>query len=975
MFASLGRLVYRLRFLVLAAWAIGALATGLLAPRLTDVGSADQASFLPGSAESMRAQAALDRAFPGEASAGIATIAFSRAGGLTDADRATIDGVARWLTDGSAPLALASRVTGVIGVTDHPELASMLRSKDGELELLQVQLSVAAFQPDANVAVTAIREHLRTAVPPGPTTALTASVTGSVGIGADYLSAIVTATDRTTLVTVVLVVLVLLLIYRAPLAALVPLLTIGASYLVASGLLALLAQAGWQVSSLLGTFVVVLVFGVGTDYTIFLVSRFREEVGGRSWDEAVTATVGRIGAVITASAATVVIGLGSMVAGQFKMFQTTGPALAIAIVVTLVAGLTLTPALLAVFGHYLFWPRHERSADEADRGFFFRLSGLIAHRPGLVAIVVLVVLGVPAIASSGMRQSFDALADLPADSEAKAGFQAVTRHFDAGRLMPITIAVDGGTGASLTAPASLAALRTLTDRLLATGGVTRVESLVAPSGDGKTPDAFRPSTQLAAMADSLAVPQDPVNGLKKLLDPTTATGLRSAASYVDALPPAYPGVATDAISAAKADLARMPAAIDELRTAARVSTQLGRIAALLSTAATAGVPLDGTSIGNLSAYLAQLVATYPDVASLPAYRDIAAALVSSVRPPDPARLAADVTGLATAFAARPDALLFPAGASADASMTTLQKEIAALSARLPGELRALSATFKARPDDLFIPAGLTGDAGKSVDQALAAYVSKDRSVTRVYATTAADPYATGAFDTVALVRNELRDSSAAFSPATKVLVGGQTAAQADLKATIAEDFLRVAALTVLGVFLVLVVLLRSFVAPVYLVGTVLLSYLCTLGLTSTVFQDLLGQAGLNNFLPLMVFVLLVAIGSDYNIFLMSRVREESDRRGTTLGIRMASARTGAVITSAGVILAGTFASMIVAPLTVLFQAGVLVAVGVLIDTFIVRTLLVPALTTIFGEAAWWPFGRHADPPKHAASASPEGYRP
>ena len=111
---------------------------------------------------------------------------------------------------------------------------------------------------------------------------------------------------------------------------------------------------------------------------------------------------------------------------------------------------------------------------------------------------------------------------------------------------------------------------------------------------------------------------------------------------------------------------------------------------------------------------------------------------------------------------------------------------------------------------------------------------------------------------------------------------------------------------------------------------------------------------MNFFLPLMVFVLLVALGSDYNIFLMSRVREESEHRPIRDGIRVASGRTGAVITSAGLILAGTFGSMASAPLIVLFQIGVAVAVGVLIDTFVVRSILVPALTTLVGDRAWWP---------------------
>ncbi len=957
MFERLGRIVFRLRYAVVVAWAVAAVAAAVLAPSLTDVGSADQASFLPKQAEAMVAQAALDRAFPDEASAGTATLAFSRAGALTDADRAYIAATAAWITGSSAPAKLADLVTGVVGVTDHPELASMLKSTDGELELLQVRLSVAAFQPEANDAVAALREHLSSTVPAG----LTAQVTGSVGIGADYLTAIVTATDRTTVVTVVLVVLVLLLIYRAPLAALVPLLTIGASYLVASGILALLAQAGWQISSLLGTFVVVLVFGVGTDYTIFLVSRFREEVSGTSWDAAVTATVRRIGAVIAASAATVVIGLGSMIVGQFGMFQTTGPALALAVLVTLAAGLTLTPALLAIFGHYLFWPRHEQDLRGADRGFFARLAGLIAHHPGAVAIVVFVALAVPAVGATGMRQSFDILADLPGNSDAKAGFETVAAHFDQGRLLPMTVVVDGGTGTDLSTPAELVRLRTMTDSIAATPGVAEVQSLISPSGDGTIPDAFRPSAQLAAMADNLAVPPDPVNGLKKLLDPDTAAGLRSGSSYVEALRPAYPDVATSAtFTAAAADLARMPAAIDELRAAGSVSTQLEQLGGLLSLAAAAGQPLDATSIGRLSSYLGELGAAYPAVTADPSYRDAVAALVSSAAPPDAARLLADVRALATVFAAQPDAVLFPTGAGGTGTASALQQEIGTLSARLPIELRALSATFASRADDLFVPTGLTGDAGTAVDQALAAYLSADRSVTRIYAISTDDPYSAAAFATVARVREAVAGDGADLGPDGRVLVGGQTAAEVDLKATINDDFVRVAGLTILGVLLVLMLLLRCVVAPLYLVGTVLLSYLCTLGLTSTFFEQVLGQSGVNDFLPLMVFVLLVAIGSDYNIFLMSRVREESDARGTTAGIRAASARTGAVITSAGVILAGTFLAMIASPLTVLFQAGVMVAVGVLIDTFIVRTLLVPAITTILGETAWWPMGRRRD---------------
>ena len=142
------------------------------------------------------------------------------------------------------------------------------------------------------------------------------------------------------------------------------------------------------------------------------------------------------------------------------------------------------------------------------------------------------------------------------------------------------------------------------------------------------------------------------------------------------------------------------------------------------------------------------------------------------------------------------------------------------------------------------------------------------------------------------------------------------------------------------------------VAPIYLVLTVLLSY----G-TSRPWK-----------IPLMVFVLLVALGSDYNIFLMSRVREESEGRELREGIRIASARTGAVITSAGVILAGTFAALTMSPLLVLVQVGVIVSLGVLIDTFIVRSLLVPAIAALLGDLSWWPLGRRGHGPSPAQGA-------
>jgi putative drug exporter of the RND superfamily len=965
-FQRLGSLAYRLRFPIILVWIVAAGAALALAPSLAKVGSTDQSSFLPPTTESIEARTLLERAFPSEVSAGSTTVAFSRASGLTDADRSYIADVAAWITSPQAPADLRSIVSSVQTPESDPQLASMMRSPDGQLELMNVNLTVASLAGGSGSAVDALRAHVAGTAPSG----LQVNVTGSAGISLDYMNAIVKGTDSTLLVTIVLVVVILLLVYRAPLAALVPLATIGVAYLVSRGVLGFLAGAGWKISSLLDTFVVVLVFGVGTDYTIFLISRFREEVSRGDWHAASQATVRRIGAVITASAATVIVGLGSMAFGQFQMIQTTGPALAIAIFVTLIAGLTFTPALLGVFGHYLFWPRHERDESAVNpRGFFVRLAGGVSRRPALVGAVLLVALLVPVGGITAMRSNFDAVSDLPRTSDARAGFDLVAQHLGRGKIMPVNGVIQAGSGTDLLAPSSLARLRDVTRALAKTPGVQSVTSLIAPGGDGSVPDAFVPSAQLVSMASGFA---SSGGGLQALLDPKVTAGLQSAAEYVQALAAPFPSVASSsAYAAARSDLGTAPELITQLRDGARVSTQLRSLAAALQAPAAPGTD-PRAALQMVGGYLGELAAAYPAASSAAAFtraRSDLTSLQQALTPAAVGDLATALGALAITFDAQPDAVLFPKSLPATPGSTALQGQIASVFGRLPGDLRTLAAQYAALPDDLFIPTTLSGSSGAQVQSAVAAYVSGAGTVTRLFIITTDDPYSIAAFDSVRRARGVLDPVAADFGPGARAYVGGPTAELADTQTALDTDFQHVALITVLGVFLVLVLLLRAIVAPVYLVLTVLLSYLSTLGLTSWFYQSVLGQPGVNFFLPLMVFVLLVALGSDYNIFLMSRVREESERRPIRDGIRLASGRTGAVITSAGLILAGTFGSMASAPLVVLFQIGVAVAVGVLIDTFLVRSILVPALTTLVGDRAWWP-SRRRPVPDHAGSDVP-----
>jgi RND superfamily putative drug exporter len=159
------------------------------------------------------------------------------------------------------------------------------------------------------------------------------------------------------------------------------------------------------------------------------------------------------------------------------------------------------------------------------------------------------------------------------------------------------------------------------------------------------------------------------------------------------------------------------------------------------------------------------------------------------------------------------------------------------------------------------------------------------------------------------------------------------------------------------IFVILMLLLRSILAPVLLIATVIMSFTAALGVSALVFNHLFGFPGADPAVPLYGFVFLVALGIDYNIFLMTRVREESLRHGTRAGISRGLVATGGVITSAGLVLAATFAALGVIPILFLAQIAFIVAFGVLLDTFLVRSLLVPALAHDIGRAIWWPSKR------------------
>jgi RND superfamily putative drug exporter len=212
-----------------------------------------------------------------------------------------------------------------------------------------------------------------------------------------------------------------------------------------------------------------------------------------------------------------------------------------------------------------------------------------------------------------------------------------------------------------------------------------------------------------------------------------------------------------------------------------------------------------------------------------------------------------------------------------------------------------------------------------------------------------DPFSREGFAQIEPLRTQLREAGG-----DAVLVGGATAEEQDLREAVRSDTLLLVPLVLLVVFAILVLLLRALVGPLMLMATVVLSFFSALGLSLLVFEVFADFPGEDPSYPLFAFIFLVALGIDYNIFLMARVREEAHALPTKEAMLKGLAVTGGVITSAGIVLAGTFSVLAVLPLVALTQIGITVALGVLLDTFVVRSVLVPALTFSLGERTWWP---------------------
>ena len=419
-FAAIGRFSVRFRWLVLIIWVAGAVVTTTFLPSLASVTQSETTDFLPSSSPSMRA---MQLATPFQQASTIpVTVVVSRAHGeLTAADQTAI---------GELEKAIKG-TPGVVAVRDAG------RSSDGGAEQLQSVANPTGGMSAEQTLVTDLRSSISGVPLPN---GLEAHLAGALATAVDNQGMSAATSNKVEYLSTLFIIVLLILVFRALLAPLVTLAPAALVVSMAGPLVAQAAHAGLKVSFLAQLMMVVLVLGAGTDYGLFLVFRVREEMrAGLASKDAVVRSVARVGESITFSAGTVIAALLSLLAASFGMYADLGVPLAIGIGLMLLAGLTLLPALLAIFGKALFWPSKVKPGTHRP-GAWSRISARIVRRPAITLVTGLVVFGGLAVASFGYQAAgFGGDNAPPAGSDSAAGNAALAAHFPSTSASPTSV--------------------------------------------------------------------------------------------------------------------------------------------------------------------------------------------------------------------------------------------------------------------------------------------------------------------------------------------------------------------------------------------------------------------------------------------------------------------------------------------------------------------------------------------------------
>ncbi len=912
--------IRRLSVLVALFWLGLAVVTNVFVPQLEHVAETHNVSLSPQDAPSLQASKRIGKVFEEFDSDSAAMIVLEGDKPLGADAHHYYDGLVHKLSQDT------KHVEHIQDFWGDPLTAAGSQSADGKAALVQVYLAGNQGTSLSNQSVDSIRNIVnQTPPPPG----VKAYVTGAAPLVTDQFEVGRKGTLKTTLITLGVIAAMLFSLYRRFTTVIFVIFTVMIELTASRGVVAVLANAGIiELSTYSTNLLTLLVIAAGTDYAIFILGRFHE--ARHTGQDRVTAF-----GTMYRGTSHIILGSGLTIAGavfclrftRLPYFQTLGIPAATGILVALVAALTLAPALLSIGRHFgLFEPARPMRTQG-----WRRIGTAIVRWPGPILVVTIAVALIGLLALPGYKTSYDTRPYMPANAPANIGYAAAERHFSQARLNPELLMIEANH--DLRNPTDMILLERVAKAVFHTDGIAEVQSITRPLGTPLDHSSipFQISAGNSAQIQNLPFQQaraadllNQVNVIDKSIDilrQQYALQQQSSALTDEQAQAFQHTVATTK------DLRDKIANFDDFFRPLRSYFYWERHCFdIPACAALRGVfdALDGIDVlteqlGDVSSSITKLDALQPKLLAL--------------IPPQIANQQTNRDLTMTNYATN--------------SGIDNQSAAALQNATALGQAYDASKTddsFYLPPEAFTNPEFLRG---------LKLFLSPDGRAARMIITHDVDPATPQGISHIAAIRHAAQEAIKGTPLAgSKIYLAGTAATYKDIQDGAKYDLMIAAIAAMSLILLIMMFITRSVVAAFVIVGTVALSLGASFGLSVLIWQDILGIQLYWIVLALAV-ILLLAVGSDYNLLLISRFKEEIDA-GLKTGIIRAMAGSGAVVTAAGLVFAATMASFMFADLRVLGQIGTTIALGLLFDTLIVRSFMTPSLAALLGRWFWWP---------------------
>ncbi|QOR66140.1 MMPL family transporter [Cytobacillus suaedae] len=874
-------------------------------------------------------------------------------------------------------------------------------------------------------------------------------------IGEDLIQSSQEGLKKTEGITVVFILVVLLLVFRSIISPIIPLLTVGFTYLASQSIVSFLVDVvDFPISTYTQIFLVAILFGIGTDYCILLLSRFKEELIQReSVTDAIIETYRNAGRTVFFSGVAVMIGFAAIGFSQFILYQSAA-AVAVGVAILLIALFTIVPFFMAVLGPKIFWP--SKGKLEHGDSKLWALAGKFSLGRPLVSLAIVAVICVPFLVTYDGELSYDSLEEISGDVKSISAFNAIAGSFGPGESMPTQVVIKNdeamdsveyiglaekvsqelakidlvGTVRSVTRPTG----ESIEDFFVS----KQAESLEAGLGEGKEGlDKISEGLQEASSELTKSEPElaNATDGISELITGTTQiqTGLSdiqlNLAKIENGIRQGSMGSneIKDGLAQSKAGAEELLAGYKELLNGYK-DMQVN-LSALTTKYQEVGGGLTGISdaLGTIEeGNFTNLESNYEGLASdmnylvikgtiqevqkqLPVLSQGLTDLNAGLGQINGGMTSANV-GFEQALGGQQQLIVgleqiiqgieaqqagleqlangqgqivsnLPRLTNGLAGISDGQQQLLDGFGSLGGQLSQLTEGLEQSADGLMQVSTGLGSAqdylaglsstdemngfylpaevleSEEFEQALDVYMSKDRKIMTMDIIFTASPYSNESMQQV----EEIKEAVKRATKNTKlenavVAVGGITSTNADLDTMSGNDYSRTVVLMLIGISIILIFLFRSLIMPVYIIGSLILTYYTTMAINEVIFVNLLGYSGISWAVPFFGFVILVALGVDYSIFLMDRFNEYKDL-SVSEAMLMAMKKMGTVIISAVIILGGTFAAMMPSGMLSLLQIASIVLIGLLLYAFVILPLFIPVMVKNFGEANWWPFKR------------------